>query len=192
VTETAIRPQAKVIRRVLDYPVPKEVIEKYVDRYELTEQVAREHEREFKRYLAMCLANPEAAYGMFGPIDDFWHTWILFTREWHEFGETVAGHYIHHRPTTRAEKALVRSGQAPSAYGRFLAAYPAFFGEEAPAHLWPRQQEAMAGADCSCLKCSDGWGHTAAPGAVTNLAGNRTAWAGYLSQPRPNLFSTKS
>ena len=163
-TETAIRPQAKVIRRVLDYPVPKEVIEKYVDRYELTEQVAREHEREFKRYMALCLADPEAAYGMFGPIDEFWHTWILFTREWHEFGEAVAGHYIHHRPTTRAEKERVRSGQAPSAYGRFLTAYPAFFGEEAPAHLWPRPKEAMAGAGSPCSSCWGGCDHNGCAG----------------------------
>jgi hypothetical protein len=158
-TEMLVSPKTPIIGRVTEYPIPNEVIEKYIDKYGLTETVAREHERELKRYLAMCLADPEAAYGMFGPVDELWHTWILFTREWCEFSQEVAGRYIHHQPTTRAEKERVRSGDTPSAYCRFLAAYPLYFGEKAPAHLWPRQQEAVAGADCSCNNCQGGCSH---------------------------------
>jgi hypothetical protein len=155
----AVMPQrASVIQKVMEYPTPEQVVEKYIDKYGTTETVAREHERELKRYLAMCLADPEAAYGMFGPVDEFWHTWILFTREWSDFSREVAGRYIHHRPTTRTEKQLVRSGETPSAYGRFLADYPSYFGEEAPAHLWPRQRGAVAGANCSCSNCINSCG----------------------------------
>ena len=162
--------RTSIVQKVLEYPTPEQVVEKYIDKHGVTEAVAREHERELKRYLAMCLANPEAAYGMFGPVDEFWHTWILFTREWWDFSREVAGRYIHHSPTTRAEKERVRSGEAPSAYGRFLADYPSYFGEEAPADLWPRQRKILAGANhsrcggsccggsCSSGSCSGGGG----------------------------------
>lgn len=36
-------------------------------------------------------------------IDEMWHTFVLFTKEYHEFCNTYFGHYIHHDPTTRAE-----------------------------------------------------------------------------------------
>jgi len=162
--QAAIAHPSEVINRVLAYPVPNDVIEKYADKYALTEVVAHEHERELKRYLAMCLAQPDAEYGMFGPIDEFWHTWVLFTREWWEFSQSVAGHYIHHRPTTRKEKELVLSGVIPSGYARFLADYAAFFGEEPPAELWPRALEAMAGADCTCSTCTGGCSHNECAG----------------------------
>lgn len=147
-TQVAVSARAEIVRKVLDYSIPDTIIEKYVDKYGVTEEVARAHERELKRYLAMCLADPEAAYGMFGPIDEFWHTWILFTREWCEFGNAVAGRYIHHQPTTRQERQAT-SSREPNGYRRFLTDYPAYFGEEPRAELWP-----VPRADHGCGSCS--------------------------------------
>jgi hypothetical protein len=152
VAHAAVSARSEIVRKVLEYPIPDTVIEKYIDKYGVTEQVARSHERELKRYLAMCLADPEAAYGMFGPVDELWHTWILFTREWCEFSNSVAGRYIHHSPTTREEKKAARSGQGPSAYQRFLTDYPGYFGEEPPAECWPSPKAAHACANC-CTNC---------------------------------------
>jgi hypothetical protein len=126
------------------------IIEKYIEKYGVTEEVARSHERELKRYLAMCLADPEAAYGMFGPVDEFWHTWILFTREWCEFSVAVAGRYIHHRPTTREERQAA-AGE-PGGYQRFLADYPAYFGVEPAGEFWPRPQPVHTCGNC-CTNC---------------------------------------
>ncbi len=164
-TAALSRVQSDLIDRVLNYPVPSDVIDKYMDKYGVTENVAKEHERELKRYFAMSLANPEAAYGMFGPIDELWHTWILFTREYFQFSEAVVGHYLHHQPTTRAEKQAIRSGDAPNAYGRFLNDYPLYFGEEPSPDLWPRVQEAMEGGACSCSNCLGGCSHNSGDGA---------------------------
>jgi hypothetical protein len=152
VIQAAVSARAEIVTKVLEYPIPDAIIEKYIDSCGVTEQVGRAHERELKRYLAMCLADPEAAYGMFGPVDEFWHTWILFTREWCEFSTAVAGRYIHHRPTTREEKQAARSSQGPSAYQRFLADYPGYFGEEAPSDHWPRPRQAQTCANC-CTNC---------------------------------------
>jgi hypothetical protein len=152
VTQAAVSARSEIISKVLEYPIPHMIIEKYIDSCGVTEQVARAHERELKRYLAMCLADPEAAYGMFGPVDEFWHTWILFTREWCEFSAAVAGRYIHHRPTTREERRAAKSSQEPSAYQRFLADYAGYFGQEPPAESWPRPKAAHTCANC-CTNC---------------------------------------
>lgn len=37
-------------------------------------------------------------------IDDMWHTFILFTREYTDFCNHYFGHYIHHVPTPIVEK----------------------------------------------------------------------------------------
>ncbi len=37
-------------------------------------------------------------------IDDMWHTFILFTKDYMAFGEKYFGKYFHHQPTADAEK----------------------------------------------------------------------------------------
>ncbi len=39
-----------------------------------------------------------AMYPPLLPIDDMWHTFILFTRDYAEFGQTYFGYFIHHQP----------------------------------------------------------------------------------------------
>ncbi len=36
-------------------------------------------------------------------IDEMWHNFILFTREYHQFCEQYFGYYIHHGPATEGE-----------------------------------------------------------------------------------------
>lgn len=54
--------------------------------------------------------NPDLAFKFYlhyemKEIDDMWHTFILFTREYMDFGKQYFGHYLHHAPTTQVEKA---------------------------------------------------------------------------------------
>lgn len=42
-------------------------------------------------------------------IDEMWHTFILFTREYSAFCERNFGRYIHHAPTTYLEKQQARA-----------------------------------------------------------------------------------
>lgn len=78
---------------------------------------------ELKKYLWL-----RAEQGLDYPIlcttlDYFWHEFILFTRDYHEFCERYFGQFIHHRPlrppTTPAVKALGME---------FFRAYKATFG----------------------------------------------------------------
>lgn len=45
-------------------------------------------------------------------IDDMWHTFILFTREYTDFCNHYFGHYIHHVPTPITEKNKVMENYA--------------------------------------------------------------------------------
>jgi len=156
--------QHPVIERILQYKAPQAVIDRYVDDYGVTETVAREHEQELKRFLGMCLSSPSIEYGMFGPVDNFWHTWILFTREWVDFSQSVFGNYIHHQPATREEKNLIKRGITPSSYVTFLTDYPKFFSQQPPVEIWPAVHMASEGADCTCSTCMGGCGHNGCSG----------------------------
>ena len=37
-------------------------------------------------------------------LDEMWHNFICFTREYTEFGKKYFGHYLHHLPNTKSEK----------------------------------------------------------------------------------------
>ena len=126
------------------------VRERYMKDAKVSEEIAREHERELKRYLLLCAANPSANYGMKGPVDNLWHTFLLFTIDYAAFCESVAGRFIHHVPASAAKPVAL------SEYGRFLLDYEIVFGEPAPAHVWPRLPHGTVSAesaDCSFGNC---------------------------------------
>lgn len=39
-------------------------------------------------------------------IDDMWHNFILFTREYIEYCENIYGHYLHHSPAREGEPSI--------------------------------------------------------------------------------------
>jgi hypothetical protein len=136
---TAERPIAgtdrrALIDRALAFPMDS-VLDRYAAEHELPLEVAREHEREVKRFLALCALQPEASYGMAGPVDELWHTFITFTVDYARFCDEVAGRFIHHVPTGPEAR---DDAEGAAAYERMLAAYEETFGEEPPPECWPR------------------------------------------------------
>jgi uncharacterized protein involved in tolerance to divalent cations len=111
-----------------------DIVARYRHDYEVPEIVAREHETELKKYLALCAAHPGKHYGMTPVIDDLWHTFLVFTREYARFCKQVAGRFLHHAPTKDEEK---RDGSAVQNYLMLLEDYTEVFGDP-PAHIWPR------------------------------------------------------
>ena len=123
-----------LVDRVLSYDLD-EIVAHYADSYSLTDETARIHERELKRYLALRALDPDGAYGMAGVVDKLWHAFILFTKDYARFCSEAVGFFVHHVPRTQ------RKGQDDSAYddyARTLAAYERVFGEPAPREIWPR------------------------------------------------------
>jgi hypothetical protein len=120
---------------VLHYPIDQ-VVERYVEERHVPPELAAEHELELKRFLALNILNPSTRYGMRGPVDDLWHTFILFTREYATFCEEVAGGFIHHEPSTQQDPEAAPAG-SEDPYLTMLRDYEELFGE-APPHVWPR------------------------------------------------------
>jgi hypothetical protein len=152
-----IEPKSSVIiNKAIDFPMDH-ILRRYALDNELDWETAKEHEREVKRYLALCAINPQVSYGMKGQIDELWHTFIMFTREYQKFCREVAGSFIHHVPNVPDEFGnKIKSGADD--YIQFLNDYEIMFGEEAPKHLWPRLPQkqpisADCGGDISCAGC---------------------------------------
>jgi hypothetical protein len=149
----------EVVARAMSFPM-EDVTERYAQEQKLPLEVAYEHEHELKRYLALCAMDPVASYGMRGPIDEIWHTFIMFTEQYALFCDQVAGRFLHHSPSTSNRKTLAPE-QGPSireGYIRFLEAYQSTYAEPPPPHLWPRpmkHEEPGAAFDgCGCTTCS--------------------------------------
>jgi hypothetical protein len=78
-----------VVERALSFPM-SDVVQRYAKEQRLPLSVGEEHSIELKRYLALCALHPETSYGMRGPIDEFWHTFIVFTERYASFCDHVA------------------------------------------------------------------------------------------------------
>ena len=148
-----------ILARAMSFPMA-DVLERYAKEQNLPLDITYEHERELKRYLALCAADPASSYGMRGPIDELWHTFILFTEQYSAFCYQVAGRFLHHSPNTSNGK-VQATQPGPSireGYVRFLEAYESAYGESPPPHLWPRpmrHENPLASFDgCGCTTCS--------------------------------------
>ena len=66
-------------------------------------------------------------------VDDAWHEFILFTREYHAFCRSVLGHYLHHSPA-EAPSATASTEDGLLATWRAACALEGLSSED-PAHL---------------------------------------------------------
>lgn len=136
------------VHRAMEFQL-NDIITRYARDYELSYEDAERHMFELRRFLAMCAINDGPAYGMRGQIDEAWHTFIMFTREYADFCQAVGGRFIHHQPNTDSEG----RSNTPGSYQRFLDDYERVFCEPAPADLWPRPFT-RSGVDANCGGCS--------------------------------------
>lgn len=58
----------------------------------------KEIEIEYKKYLTLCLENPDFPVVPSTFVDDFWHFHILDTLKYQEDCENVFGYFLHHFP----------------------------------------------------------------------------------------------
>lgn len=129
---------------------------------------------EFKRYLAL-IALGHRGLAMASPrIDEVWHAFILFTREYADFCQAVFGEFIHHVPRTSRTPA---SSQTPD---RFLDAYRRVFDE--PPRIWFRVAERTGGADCGEGECT-GEGRRQTIGGLADCGEDCTGEGNRLPEP---------
>ena len=105
------------------------VIERIKQKGEMAPDFISQAVQEFKKYMAL-IALGHTEIGMPShEVDEIWHNFILFTREYSEFCEKACGRIIHHRPNTSRRPQLPAGSIAD-----FVSAYTKFFGD--PPSIW--------------------------------------------------------
>jgi hypothetical protein len=87
---------------------------------------------EVKRFLVLSRLDPGVAWNVYSArVDEAWHQFVLFTREYVEFCHRYFGRYLHHNPSN-APESLRTEGVEPSTFRSFRFRYLALFGVPLP------------------------------------------------------------
>jgi hypothetical protein len=113
------------------------VVLHYIGNTGLSQEDALEHAGEACRYLAIRATYPTLRFPMiWGPVDEFWHTFLLFTTEYAAFCHSLGSGFLHHFPgplsPTNEEFQCARQD-----YERFLSTYFELIGHQPPKSMWP-------------------------------------------------------
>lgn len=81
-----------------------DIISRFRDMYNVDEAEAEDLFKETRKFLFICQLK-----GIFIPddlliLDEMWHNFILFTKEYHSFCDKHFGRYFHHLPASKKEK----------------------------------------------------------------------------------------
>ena len=120
------------------------VTDRYIKDSKVSPQLAAETLVELKRWFTLCALHPEKMYATGGQVDEMWHTFILFTKDYARFCHDITGAFIHHVPEVASGdiEAQIRSAETMRDKVRLLEAdYLTYFGALPPGHLWPRTPE---------------------------------------------------
>lgn len=100
-------------------------------------------------FLVACAQNPDGKLAPSNATDPGWHAFILYTRDYAEFCQRIAGRFIHHQPVMnddiRSGTALTRTIEALHRTG-----YPV---DET---LWPQSPTCMNTCNHPCHDSGDG------------------------------------
>jgi hypothetical protein len=108
-------------------------------------------ETEYRKFLALRLAHPDAEIVPCKLVDEMWHRHILDTQAYAVDCEAIFGRFMHHFPYfgmrgPEDAQALL------NAYDETLAAYRAAFGEP-PAETWISSHSSRCRTQCKPQKC---------------------------------------
>lgn len=104
---------------------------------------------ETRHFLVLCALDKSKGYAIRNPIDEMWHTFIIFTKDYFHFCRSLGKAYLHHAPTEEGSKKLRAKARFDS-YLELLSDYEKTFGYEAPKDIWPQPGPVpMSGASCS-------------------------------------------
>ncbi len=133
------------------------IIARYSKDHSLPLDLAATHAKELVRFLTVCAINPNKRYTMLGPIDEFWHTFLMFTEEYSAFCHQIAGRFLHHIPATPLENEDERKN-ALAGYREFLKTYQKVFHEEPPKIYWPNPKAPTLHSKAGCANSHDCFG----------------------------------
>jgi len=97
---------------------------------ELTQRVTCE----YKKFLILCLENPDFPVVPSSQVDDFWHLHILDTQKYQEDCKKYLGYFLHHFPYF-GMRGKQDEANLKTAWEESCSLYKKRFGEQ-PADLW--------------------------------------------------------
>jgi hypothetical protein len=106
------------LETVMAYQHP-DVVARFLKSWDIPEAEAQEVFDELKKWLWLCaVSRHDAEPGTLGRplsiinsmilVDEMWHAFILYTKDYSQFCHDHFGYYIHHGPTTLAQKEATR------------------------------------------------------------------------------------
>jgi hypothetical protein len=91
--------------------------------------------REVKRYLVLADLDKDRVWNMYSlRVDEAWHQFILFTRQYIDFSQRFFGRYVPHNPSNAPKVELSRPLEKTT-FEQFQARYQELFGEPLP-QIW--------------------------------------------------------
>ena len=129
------------IKAAFDFPLAH-VLARYMKDHGVSQADAEIHDRELRRYLCLAARDPGAGWPMVPALDPLWHTFLVFTKDYQRFCQTLGVPFIHHQPFDDA----VDRDRVEHRYQQFLAEYRETFGPP-PLEVWP-DTLANCGSEC--------------------------------------------
>ena len=116
-------------------------------------------EREYKRYIALCVRFREVPMPMSSVVDPMWHAHLIDTADYHAMCKALGVSYIHHYPALKeAERVACRGAYVEQT----LAYYERYFGKPNRKY-WPQA------GDCGAGGCDGGGGGSLREGSDRSL-----------------------
>lgn len=125
-----VKPQSEVISQVMAYQMPN-VIKRCQKDFGYSDNDMVMLEKELKRYLSLCIVVDNDYVGMYSKdVDNLWHSFILFTKEYADFSHNFAGRFLHHAPEISGTKTPDEIAEDRKGFRTFIKNYKQIFGEE--------------------------------------------------------------
>ena len=132
----ALRPTAQPIQTIMGYENER-LYERFVADFGGSFEDARDRFMALKQFLTVCAVLPGIKVAS-DEIDQMWHTFLLFTREYRNFCNDRLGRYIEHEPfeDPQAGYYVITRDVASSLFG------------ELPLRYWPLEGKADCTSGC--------------------------------------------
>lgn len=94
----------KVIRRKAMLFRPSDLLlERFSTKQGVSKTEAQKVFNETKKFLILCASNCGSGLSPSTTVDEMWHTFILFSRDYFKFCELIGAGYIHHDPSVKPQ-----------------------------------------------------------------------------------------
>lgn len=90
-----------------------------------------------KKYYVVALLDPKNKHAVSRPVDPFWHSHVLFTKDYQKFCKDIFGGYIHHEPLDENNSIEVK--KVENLYDYTIDLYDDMF-ENLDKEWWPKDR----------------------------------------------------